>query len=373
MNHIVAMKNYGFAWHTVFGLSEVDAASRMADQGIDWVVVQNLIDPVPTSAVDQAPPPATYSDLRFRDALRRQGIRVFEASAVFFRPDALDADPSLRPIGVDGRPMERLGWYVGLCPTSPTYLASRMEVAERVASELQPDGLFLVFIRFPGFWEDWMPETTRADIAEHCCCDRCLERFQRDTGLWLPEGSVQERAAVLTHELRDAWTGWKCDVIAGVVRDLRTAARRGQPDAEVWLNGAGFGRSDYGDAVEQVLGQDLDKLGRVADDLELMFYHQIQRREPAPWIASLVAEARPRFPGKLLACLQTKPDYLDGIYAWARRRPEIPLGEHLDALRAVARSQADGVMVYLWSDYLEDEARGGGLTEALRRFKAGDI
>lgn len=373
MNRIVAMKNYGFAWHTRFGLSEDAAAARMADQGIDWVVVQNLLDPVPTSAVDQAPPPATYSDLRFREALRRHGIRYFEASAVFFRPDALAADPTLRPIDATGRPVEQLGWYVGLCPTSPGYLAARAATVARVVDELRPDGVFLVFIRYPGFWEDWMPETRRADIAEYCFCERCLERFQRETGVALPDGPIADRAAILQGELRDQWTAWKCGVIADVVRELRLAARQARPDAEVFLNGAAFGRDDYGDAVREVLGQDAGRLGGAADALELMFYHQIQRRDPVPWIDSLVAEVRPLFPGRLLACLQTKPDYLDGIYAWAGRHPTIPLEEHLDALRAVARSEADGVMVYLWSDYLEDEAAGGGLTDALRRFKSGEL
>ncbi len=373
MSRIIAMKNYGFSWFTTFGLSEEAAAARMADQGIDWVVVQNLIDPVPGSAVDQAPPPASYSDRRFRDALRDRGIRTFEASAVCFRPDALARDPSLTPIDATGKPMERFGWYVGLCPSSLEHLAARAEAIERVVTELQPDGVFLVFIRFPGFWELWMPETPRTDIAEYCFCDRCLTRFQAETGISIPDGTTAQRAAVITREHRDAWTRWKCDVIAAVIARLRQAARTAKPDAEVFINGVGLGQGDYGNAVAEVLGQDLDRLDRVADDLELMFYHQIQRRDPAPWIDSLVREARPRFQGKLLACLQTKPDYLDPIYAPGRRHPGIPLAEHLDALRAVEASPADGVMVYLWSDYLEDEARGGGLTDALRRYKAGDL
>jgi hypothetical protein len=373
MSRIVAVKNYGFSWYTAFGLSEEAAAARMADQGIDWVVVQNLLDPVPGSAVDQAPPPPSYSDRRFRDALRDRGIRYFEASAVFFRPDALRRDPSLTAIDATGRPMERFGWYVGLCPSSLDYLAARAEIVERVVSELQPDGVFLVFIRFPGFWELWMPETRREEIADYCFCDRCLDRFGHETGLHVPAGSTAVRAAFISHELRDQWTNWKCDLIAGVVERLRAAARTARPDAEVFLNGVGLGRGDYGNAVSEVLGQDLDRLDQVADNLELMFYHQIQRRDPAPWISSLVSEARPRFHGKLLACLQTKPDYLDPIYAAGHRLASIPLDEHLDALRAVEASPADGVMVYVWSDYLEDEARGGGLTTALRRYKAGDL
>lgn len=44
------------------------------------------------------------------------------------------------------------------------------------------------------------------------------------------------------------------------------------------------------------------------------------------------------------------------------------------ALSAVAASPADGVMVYHWVDFLEDELGGDGrMVEALRRFKSGAL
>ena len=44
------------------------------------------------------------------------------------------------------------------------------------------------------------------------------------------------------------------------------------------------------------------------------------------------------------------------------------------SLRAVADSPADGVMVYHWVDFLEDELLGAGQrVEALRAFKAGTL
>ena len=35
MNHIVAVKNYGFEWYLRYGLSEKDAAAAMVRHGID--------------------------------------------------------------------------------------------------------------------------------------------------------------------------------------------------------------------------------------------------------------------------------------------------------------------------------------------------
>lgn len=374
MNRVVAVKNYGFEWYMAYGLSEQAAAAAMVRHGIDWVAVQNVRDPLPTSAVAQVLPPPPYDDRRFRDALHERGVRTFEATAVFFRPDAYRAHPDLRPIDASGAAMAPYGWYVGLCPSSATYVAERAAVIEEVASSLQPDGVFLSFIRFPGFWELWMPETPRSEIRECCFCDRCRTRFQVETGLQLPDGTLVEQARLLQHELRDEWTRWKCGLIAGVVATLKAAAERGRPGVEVLVNGVGMGRNDYGNAVEEVLGQRLEALSGPAEHIELMFYHQILRRDPEEWISALTEEARSRTARTLLACLQTKADYLDPLYAAGRRNPEITLHEFVAALRAVAQSSADGVMVYHWKDFLEDEAEGGGyMTAALRKFKDGTL
>lgn len=374
MNRIVAVKSYGFEWSNSFGLTEPQAASAMARHGVDWAAVQNLRDPLPSTAVDQIMPPAGYEDGRFRDALHDRGIRTFEATSVFFRPDAYARNVDLQPVDQTGAKMQPFGWYVGLCPTSPTYLAERAAVIEEVTATLQPDGVFLSFIRFPGFWELWMPETKRSEINEYCFCDRCLLRFHVDTGIELPEGSTPVRANILRHELRSEWTKWKCEVIASVVGTLKMAAQRARPDVEVLFNNVAMGRGDYENAVEDILGQSFEALAPETDHHELMFYHQILRRDPAPWIEALVREARGRTQRTLLACLQTKADYLQPLYANGRRRPAISHQEFREVLQAVANSSADGVMVYHWKDLLEDEIVGDGLlTSALRAFKDGAL
>ena len=370
MNRTVAVKSYGFEWSDSFGLTEVQAASAMVRHGISWAAIQNLRDPLPTTAVDQISPPATYDDRRFRDALHDHGIRTFEATSVFFRPDAYAANADLQPVDETGARMQQFGWYVGLCPTSPTYLAERAAIMEEVVASLQPDGVFLCFMRYPGFWELWMPETKRSEIREYCFCERCLNRFQVDTGIELPSGTTPERASILQHELRAEWTSWKCAVIADVVSTLKLAAQRGCADVEVLVNEVAMGRADYDNAIEDILGQRLESLSLHADHHELMFYHQILRREPGPWISALMREARGRTDRTLLATLQTKADYLDPPYANVRRHTKISPEEFSKTLDAVADSAADGVMVYHWKDILEDEvAADGVIAAALRGFR----
>jgi hypothetical protein len=135
-----------------------------------------------------------------------------------------------------------------------------------------------------------------------------------------------------------------------------------------------LGRGDYSNAVSEVLGQSPEAIGNVADHIELMFYHQIMRRDPVGWISQLTREVRSRTDITVLACLQGKPDYLEPLYAPGRRHPIIPFDEYTASLRAVAESPADGVMVYHWVDFLEDELLGDGRrVDALRAFKAGSI
>ncbi len=358
MERFVGVKSYGYDWAHVHGLSMTEAADRLVRHGADWVLVQNDLDPLPGSAVDQRPPVAGYSDLPFRELLRERGRRVFETTSVFFTPD----EPGLRPIGADGRPFERRSWYVGICPSDPAYLARKAERIAEVVDRLDPDGLFVSFIRFPGFWELWMPETRRSEIVEYCFCERCLGLFSSSTGM---SASVEE----LMGELRPQWTAWKCGLIAAAVASLRTAAEAVKPGIEVLVNGFGLGGDDYGNAVEEVLGQRFADLDPVVDHYELMFYFQIQRRDPAQWIPRRLAEARRSTGRTVLACLQAGPEYLEPEFAPGRRSPEITPVEWRAALDSAR--DADGVLVYSWRDLLADEARGGDRVRALLDYRAG--
>jgi len=365
---IVVVKSYGYDWAHVHGLTMTAAADRLVSHGADWVLVQNDLDPLPGSAVDQRPPGAGYSDRAFRELLRERGRRVYESTAVFFAPEEFAADPALRPVGSDGRVFTPFGWYVGICPSDPAYLARKAERLAEVVAALDPDGVFISFIRFPGFWELWMPETRRDGIVEYCFCERCLALFQSSTGLELPGvGAV----ALLTGELRPQWTAWKCGLIASAVAALRAAVHAVKPEADVLLNGFGLGGADFGNAVEEVLGQRFADLDAVVDHYELMFYFQIQRRDPAQWIPRRIAEAR-RLSGRtLLACLQGGPEYLEPEFAAGRRRREITDGAWRAALTAAR--DADGVLVYSWRDLLADEHRGGDRVRALLDYRAGTL
>jgi hypothetical protein len=305
--------------------------------------------------------------------LRDRNIEYYEVVPMFFDPERSRTVPTSTPIAHTGGPMRQQGWYVGLCPTDPEYLEARVVAAEEIVQRLRPKGLYLDWIRFPGFWEMWLPETTRADILNYCFCPRCLQSFQAFSGADMRSLSVQDRAKVILHEMKRDWTEWKCSIVAAAVGAVKRGAQRQDPNIEIMTSNVAFGRADYENAIEEVLGQRVATMAQHADRLTFMFYHQIVRREPAAWISQLAGEIERQTSRPFLATLQLKPAYLEAQYAEGGRNTNVSSEELSSALQSVAASPADGVVLYHWSDYLEmDESEDRTFREAVRSFREGE-
>ena len=115
-----AMKVYDLQWFTTFGMDYDQAAEALVEDGIDVVLTQNHIDPLPTSGVDQHEYLTRFHDrIRAYDdgawvgALKRHGLIVLETSAVLFDPPALSRFPDARPVDAAGEPHVGFDWYVG--------------------------------------------------------------------------------------------------------------------------------------------------------------------------------------------------------------------------------------------------------------------
>jgi hypothetical protein len=171
--------------------------------------------------------------------------------------------------------------------------------------------------------------------------------------------------------LRPEWTAWKCGLIAQVARTLRAAAERACPGITVLLNGFGLGTTDFGNVVEEVLAQRFGDLESPIDHFELMFYFQILRKDPESWIPQRIAEAKSATNRTVLAGLQAGAEYLEPQYASGGRARTVTDAEWSAALRATAKSAADGVVVYSWRDLLADDLSGGSRIPTLLNYKHG--
>jgi hypothetical protein len=248
--------------------------------------------------------------------------------------------------------MERFDWYVGLPPSSDAHVVARATAIREAVAALEPDGLFLGFMRWPNFWEAWMPHHTRQDFPEYSFDQGTLERFTRETGLGLPSHDPAKAARWIETNARDIWTDWKCGVVEGVIRQVSAAGRGVKPDLPIMLNTVPFGASDYDRALEKVYGQRIEALAEVIDVFEVMAYHQVLKRSVA-WIAEIGKEIKARSKRKTICTLQAAPLYCAGIHAPADRSPSLPIEEFERAVNAVVdTAEIDGIALFSWSDFL---------------------
>lgn len=369
-----AVKVYDYQWATTFGMSAAQAAGELARDGFDTVLIRNAIDPLPNSGVDQRAYLAAAGgkplpgDRAWSDALKGAGMQVLQTTALFFDPELVEHFPDARPVDAAGIPSPGFDWYLGVCPTHEAYLETKIARLVRVVEELEPDGLFLSFSRFPGFWENWLPDYdfTRAD--EFCFCDRCRNRFAAESGIALPAGDVAAQAVVILRDHAPAWHAWRTVVVRQAIARIREVLAAGRPGFPVMLNTLPFPASDYAgrDVRRTIAAQDLAMLRDVVDQFELMTYLQILRR-PDSWLEVAVSEARALAPQRQILCtLQVAPLYTEGVHAGRGRAPQISAEAMGATARAALAAGADGLVFYHWTDFLEDEAQGGRKRAELR-------
>jgi hypothetical protein len=355
--YTLGMKIYDNDWHLRFGLSYEEAAKLLCDWGVTFVITQCRLMPMPDSAVKSEVSPelaqryAEYDDRKFRDALARVGILYVPSCIMFFDPAALTADPTLAAIDGTGKPMERIDWYVGIPPTARSHVGAKLRAIETAVRVLEPDAIHLGFMRWPGFWELWMPDHRREDFPEYSYDRQTLQRFQADTGTMLPSLDPTAAASFIATRASDVWVDWKCRVVVDVIREVKEMARRFRPDLQVVLNTVPFGKLDFDNAVEKVFGQRFESLAEVVDVFEVMAYHQILKRPPQ-WISRIGEEVKARTDRTAVCTLQAVPLYLDGMHAKENRARTLDADEFGRATELVAKSGVDGMVFFIWTDFL---------------------
>ena len=353
------MKVYSNDWYLKHNLTYKVAARVLKDWGVTFVLAQSRLLPMPDTAVKSEVPPelaeryAAYDDRKFRDALAEEGIEYWAAVLMFFDPGALEADPSIQAVGSDGKPMQKIDWYVGIPPSMETHVNRKIADIKTAVRELNPDGLFLGFMRWPNFWELWLPHHTRGDFAEYSFDAHTLGRFSEEAQVHLPTKDPAEAAHWIESNARKLWTDWKCWVVEDVINQVKVAGQRIKPDLQIMLNTVPFGRDDFDGSQESVYGQRFETLPSVVDTFEVMTYHQILKR-PIEWIPKIGREVKLRSNRRTVCTLQAEPLYLDGIHAKENRAKTLDFEEFERAVNAVeAEKDVDGIVVFLWSDFLD--------------------
>ena len=222
----LGMKIYSYDWYWKYGLSYGQAAKLLKEQGVSFVISQNEYIPSMNTAAKAEVPPEhmsrfqDYDDIPFRQALKAAGIEYWVSALMFFHPREMETYGNY-PVGIDGKPCEKQDWYIGACPSSDAYVAHKVDQIARAVEILQPDGVFLGFMRFPGFWEIWLPGTDRDSWNDCCYCDNCMEKFQKWSGITVAEPEPSRRGAWIRENCYAQYALWKANRLRDVILQIR--------------------------------------------------------------------------------------------------------------------------------------------------------
>ena len=289
----------------------------------------------------------------FRSLAKKNGVTTFLIFPVFFGGPELEKRPDLYAVKADGTRAED-DWVKFACPTREEYRTGKIEELRRAVRDVDPDVLSLDFMRFFVFWEKVYPDRAPASLPNTCFDASCLAAFQKEMGVAVPAGlpDTAAKAGWILANRSSEWTEWKCRTVAGMAKVLADEARRIKPSIKINIHTVPWRKDDFGGAGRAVAGQDLERLGQLADFISPMAYHHMVRRPPE-WVHSVTQDAFDRTGGRVLPSIQVDKAYIEDAYT---------LEEFKKALAEALKPPSAGVVFWSWDALNKSPER----TEAVR-------
>lgn len=275
----------------------------------------------------------------FKSLARKHQIETFIIVPIFYDPEALQANPDLYAITKAGEPAVE-EWVEFVCPSREVYREQKIEAVEKLIQELDPDGLSLDFIRHFVFWEKVYPDRPPEAIPNTCFDPHCLQKFQADLDLSIPDSlqQIPEIAAWITSNHLAEWTEWKCELITNMIRDIVDAAREIKPGIEVNFHAVPWRQDDFGNAIKIVTGQDFSKIDAHVDMLSPMTYAHMVKQEPE-WVSLVVQDIARLVKCRVIPSIQVNKAYLS---------EPLTVAEFEESLIAALQKPSSGVIFWSW-------------------------
>lgn len=112
------------------------------------------------------------------ERLHQNQIKVYAEVGIFAGEDLWEEFPDCRPVDRDGTPINKQEWYAAVNPTHPGVREKKLDEIRHTLNNLDVDGIWLDFIRWPIHWEVPKPHLTEVGFNDYT-----QKKFEEDTGL----------------------------------------------------------------------------------------------------------------------------------------------------------------------------------------------
>lgn len=275
-------------------------------------------------------------------------MTTFIIFPLFYNPDALQENPELYSITNEGkRAVEE--WVRFICPTRDEYRVTKIGEMKKIIAELNPDGLSLDFIRYFVYWEKIYPDRTIDSIPNSCYCSHCLEQFQKDTEVILPETITNKRkiAKYIQNNYSTIWTNWKCAVIYSLIKEIVEEARKIKPNILINVHVIPWRKDDFDEAIKKIAGQDLKEIAKIVDFISPMCYSHMLKREPS-WINTVVKDMYEQTRHMIIPSIQVENRYLS---------TQVSSREFDEMVTEALKDPSSGVIFWSWEMIQENSEK----------------
>lgn len=296
----------------------------------------------------------------FIELAKRNNISTFIIVPIFYNPEELQKKPDLFAI-TDSGDKAKEEWVCFVCPSREDYRRQRIEYIKNLIRQLNPDGLSLDFIRYFVFWEKIYQDRTLNSIANSCFDSHCLDKFQKDTNIRIPQrmSGVSERAKWIIGNHIQEWTNWKCKIITSMVKDLTEEAKKIKPDIIINVHAVPWREDDFGGAIKIIAGQDFAEIAQYTDFLSPMCYSHMLKRKPS-WINSVVKDIYSQTNSKIIPSIQVKEAYL---------KDKLSISEFRKSLAEALKAPSKGVVFWSWEALEKDPEKKGEIKILIQAMK----
>ena len=265
----------------------------------------------------------------------------------------------LWPIMETGGKRPLMEWYIGVTPTFEDYNQSRLDVIEQIVRDYELDGFCLDFIRWPLHWElELRPDAS--EPLQSSFDPHSLRLFLEFANLEQPDDldKTPDISRWILTEHREAWTDFKCKVIADFVGQARERVKAHRLETQLGT----FLVAAPDDERAYLVGQRVRNLLPVTDFLAPMVYHPVLHQNPE-WVKRTIDEIVQLAPSVVQPVLQV--DSAEGEEMGADWGPPTPVSEWKQiACDTAGRDDIRGFVAFTGTALFADN-RGQVLAECL--------
>jgi len=212
------------------------------------------------------------------DRAKKEGIKVFAEFATLNGEDYVRGHPEAWAVNEKGAKVEAASWFMGVCPTDYGFRQYRQQQLKELLQHFDLAGVWMDYVHWHAQFEEEDPI-----LPETCFCEHCLATFQKETNIHIPDGTISEKSTWIFRHHDIEWRDWRCSVIAGWAKNLRTILLEEKPGALLGMYHCPWSDKEFDGARRRILGIDYEMLKEHIDVFSPMVYHRRMGRSPE-WV-----------------------------------------------------------------------------------------